>query len=359
MVTLLRARIHCYFVFLLMNLLVGCAYLPLNHNYAGPPERPQELSEYYEKGDSYQKFVETALEETPNFSLRRFVLSSEFGETTIDFYQQDPGSKQLILVFPLLGGKNHISDYFAKYFAEHGFDAAVVHRNSDFKNPEYVDRLEELFRENVIRDRIAMDFFEKEFQKEEFGSFGISRGGINVAMTAGADSRLKYNVIAMGGTDLVDIFRKSSTKRLRFYKNTVMEKKKISEAQFYELLQQEIRTDPDELAKYMDARNTLLILSTFDSTVPFELGLKLREQVGNPKTVFLAADHYTSILYTGYVPLLLPFRKLSAFPMDYVETEALAFYREKFKRHRITPTLLPIRILQIPFNLIAHIVEAF
>lgn len=347
-------------VFLISCILSACSVLPLDPNYKGPVPRGPEIDAYYSRGNSYSSFNEVVLAEKPNYVQKRITLETAAGQLTIDFFQrQVESTDDLVLVFPLLGGKNHIADHFADYFAEHGFDAAIVHRNNDFKDPANVDKIEELLRENVVRDRIAMDFFERQYNKKDFGSFGISRGGINVAMTAGVDPRLKYNVMAMAGTDLVEIFRKSNQPRLKFYRDSVMSKKNISKEQFFQMLRDNIKTTPENFAQHIDARNTLLMLSVFDRTVPFKAGLKLRQQIGRPKTVLLMADHYTSILYTQYIGLLPPIKKLSFFPMDYVETEALAFYRKSFGSKRITPSLLPIRIFQFPFDLITNIVEAF
>jgi len=44
---------------------------------------------------------------------------------------------------------------------------------------------------NVVRDRMAIDFFEQRLGKKEFGTLGISRGAINVAVTAGVDETAK------------------------------------------------------------------------------------------------------------------------------------------------------------------------
>ncbi len=347
-----------FLVLLSTCIISACSVIPLDPHYQGPTPRGPEIEAYYSRGDSYSSFSESVLAEKPNYTLKRISLETKAGQVVVDYYQRHlRTTDDLVLVFPLLGGKNYIADHFAEYFARHGLDSAIVHRNNDFKDPRNVDRIEELLRENVVRDRIAMDFFERQYNKKSFGSFGISRGGINVAMTAGVDSRLKYNVMAMAGTDLVEIFKKSNQRRIRFYRDSVMADKKLTKEQFFQLLRGNIKTTPENVAQHIDARNTLLMLSVFDRTVPFKAGLKLRQQIGRPKTVLLLADHYTSILYTQYVGLAPPIPELSIFPMDYVETEALAFYRKSFGMNRPTPVLLPVRILQLPFDLITKIAE--
>lgn len=313
-----------------MQIFTGCYSVRLNPEYAAPPPRPPEIEAYYSKGESYRKYTSEVVSKKDGFTINRYTIVSDLAPITVDYYQRPEKSDRLILVFPVLGGKNIIAEYFARYFARKGFDTAIVHRNNAFKNPANFDRLEEIFREDIIRDRIVLDFFEGELGKREFGSFGISRGGINVAMTAGVDARLKHNVITLGGTDIVQLFRNSSQGRLQKYTDSVLLEKKIDHDQFYRLLEERIKTDPKNLAKYMDARDTLMILGLFDTTVPFKYGQQLRAQIGNPKTVYLFADHFVGLLYTQFLHLLVPVMDHTVIPLDYIETEALDFYVRSF-----------------------------
>ena len=207
--------------------LTGCIFLPQGLEYDGPNERPASLNEYYSVGHSYHSYeVKSASQET-EFSIHRIHIDTDYGEIVIDYYKRMKESEDLILVFPVLGGRNLFSKYFADYFAHNGFDTAIVHRESTFKKPENYDKLETLFRENVIRDRIAIDFFEQVYSKKNIGSFGISRGAINAAVTAGVDSRLKYNVFAMGASDIVEVFDESTEGGIERYRKKGNERKRI------------------------------------------------------------------------------------------------------------------------------------
>lgn len=332
--------------------LSGCAFVPLNPNYQGPPERPVEIDTYYSKGNSYNAFQETTLKEKKEYTHKKIDIQTDAGPISIDYFARPKHTDSLIFVLPVLGGRNIIADYFARYYARHGFDTAIVNRSNEFKDPNRFAELEEIFRKNIVRDRIAIDFFEKQYGKKQFGSFGISRGAINVAMTAGVDPRLKYNVMAMGGTDLVSLLRDSDQKGVRKFRNKVMDTLGMSKTQFYESLRARIRTDPKYLAKYMDARNTLMFLAVFDHAVPFKYGEQLREDIGKPRTVYLTAGHFTSILFTQYAKLLLPRAEICLFPRDYIEREALVFYNRSFKHRNTAWQMLPYRILQLPFNII-------
>jgi hypothetical protein len=203
---------------------------------------------------------------------------------------------------------------------------------------------------------LAIDFFEREFAKRDFGTFGISRGGINVALSAGVDARLKHNVMVLGGTDLIDIFRTSDQRRIKRYIDAVRTERGISEERFFELLKSQVKTDPKNTAHYIDPKNTLLILAMFDQTVPFRSGLKLRQQLGYPATIFLFANHYSGLLFTQTVSLIPPRMGPGIFPFPYVESEAVAFFDRAFGTG-VGWGAVPYRIAQLPFNLVAEVMN--
>lgn len=352
----LRSYIDALLI-LVITAVSGCFSIPQDPTYRGPTPRPSALDAYYDRGRSYLSSERYPLRYEGSIPVDRISLESDVGEILIDYFKSDQENDALVLVFPVLGGKNIIADYFAWYMAQHGIDAAVILRDDTFKRPELVDDLEVLFRNNVIRDRIALDYFESELGKRQFGSFGISRGALNVAVTAGADARLKYNVLVMGGTDLPLLFRDSSQPRMARYLETVVDRKDISRDLLIEYLRATIVTDPKYLAQFMDARDTLLVLSMFDSTVPYKYGRRLRRQIGSPRMILIPANHFTIAAYTQMVPLLPPIYGYSLFPLDYIETEALAFYRAAFGIPNYSVQLGVLRVLQVPFDFIGGVFE--
>lgn len=339
--------------------LSGCYALPLSPSYQGPPERPKELDVYYAKEDSYSSFTQEVTKERDSYSVKRIVLESSAGNITIDYYYQDEPNDDLVLVFPVLGGRPVLSKYFAKYFARQGLDSAVIERVNDFKDPDNFMRIEEILRRGVVRDRIAIDFFEKEYGKKDFGTFGLSRGAINVAISAGVDPRLKYNVMAMGGSGLVEIFRDSKERRIRKFIDKVKEERGFTEEELFHYLETNVFTDPKNVSRYIDAENTLLMISTCDTTVPYRNGLKLRDEIGRPRTVVLYAGHKSSVLFTQFLPILPPWSEVCIFPFDYVETEATNFLRDKFDRGTTVTflKLLPFRVLRFVPSTIATAVS--
>lgn len=320
-----------------------------------PPARPAALEAYYDRGTSYTNYHLEFRREFPNYVVSRYLLESSYGLVTLDYFQLPKPSSEVVFLYPALGGKNSIENYFADYFTKNGIESVVVHRNNDFKDPSNFDRMEEVLRNTVIRDRIVLDFFEKNFGKTEFGSFGISRGAFNVASTAGVDPRLKYNVLAMGGTDLVGVFQRSDQPRIRKYIDGVALVKKMTREQIFDNLRSNLMTDPKYLASFLDPKNTLLFLSALDDTVPYRYGRMLRRQIGYPRTVVLLANHYTSLLYTQIIKVFPPEPSLCVFPVAYIEGEALAFFNKKFNRRSYSLKLLPVKVLQWPINVMARV----
>jgi hypothetical protein len=312
------------------------------------------MMEYYQPQSSYTSYREEIQYEGDRHTHKHITLDTYAGPVVIEFFQaKGVRTDSLVFVFPVLGGKNFIEQHMARYFVDAGYDAAIVTRSNEFKDPTKFDQLEEIFRLNIIRDRLAIDFFENEYGKKRFGTFGISRGAINVALTAGVDSRLKYNVLVMGGTDLVNLFHDSDQPRINKYIRSVCDAKGYTRDQFLEALRAQLKTDPRNTAQYIDGGNTLLVLGIFDKTVPFTYGLKLRNQVGRPETVFLLADHYLGLLFTQTVSFIPPSKDGGLFPFPYVEEEALAFYKRSFGEGRSWKTL-PYRLVQLPLNLVAE-----
>jgi hypothetical protein len=332
----------------------GCFRLSGSSSYPGPPERPKEMDRYYRPQRPYGSFREEIERAEADYTHKRITIDSYAGPIVVDFFQGTKPSDSLVLVFPVLGGKNFIEKHFARYLVESGVDAAIVNRSNEFKDPGKFEQLEEIFRANIVRDRLALDFFQAEYGKVKFGSFGISRGAINVALTAGVDPRLRYNVLAMGGTDLVDLFRDANQPRIENYIRTVSDTRGFSEEEFFTALRKQLKTDPKYTAQYIDGRDTLLVLGIFDRTVPFSYGMKLREQIGRPETIFLFADHYLSLAFTQTVSLLPPRKEKSGlFPFPYIEQEALSFYKRKFE-DAWNWKALPFELLTLPANLVAE-----
>jgi len=342
-----------------LTLASGCVIIPQGLGYRGPEPRPDQLDQYYDHSTSFTSFRDEIKRDKKRYTQRRIRLETIYGPITLDYFQRHSLTQDVILIFPILGGKNTFENYFAQYFMDHGYDTVIVHRSNEFKKPENFDRIEEILRITLIRDRITLDFLERTLGKKNFGSFGLSRGAINAAMLAGVDDRLKYNVLIMGASNIAEVFKHSTQPGLQKFKKKVLALNNLTEDQFFAHLEETVLTDPKLVATYIDARNTLMFLSVFDTTVPFKYGLELRRQIGRPETVFLLSNHYTSLLYTQFFRVVLPFESIWPLPLDYVENESFNFYQRHFGKQRgVKLRELPLRIIRFPFLLIGRLLGA-
>jgi hypothetical protein len=78
--------------------------------------------------------------------------------------------------------------------------------------------------------------------------------------------------------------------------------------------------------------------------------MKLRRDIGNPETIILLADHYVALLFTQLVKLFPPIPGATIFPFDYVESEAIRFYRKQFNESGFSWQSIPYRILKAPLD---------
>lgn len=335
-------------------LLNGCVRLARGTYTSPPPERPSFIDAYYSEGRTYSRFVEHRVQPTKNYTVRRILIESGVGEISLDYYQrQQNASDEIILVFPVLGGKPIIESYLADYLARHGYETAIIHRSDEFKDPRLFDSLEKIFRNNIIRDRIAMDFFAKQYGKKIFGGVGMSRGAINLATLAGIDERLQHNVYILGATDLAGVFKDSDQRRISNYVQFVADARNTDENGFKAIFRQKVITEPTSFTRYLNPENSLIILAMFDQTVPFRHGLKLRRQMGDPETILLFSEHFGSVAFTQILKIIPVLNEICLFPFDYIEGETLEFLDKSFHRPTRWWHLLPIRILQGPLNVIS------
>ena len=81
-------------------------------------------------------------------------------------------------------------------------------------------------------------------------------------------------------------------------------------------LSNKVTTDPLTLAKYIDAKETLMYIASFDQVIPTKCGDRLWKAMGKPEVVYLFSGHFTSLLY-----------------LPCIEAESLSFFKKKFQVH--------------------------
>ncbi len=309
-------------LFVACFLLAGCAHFRANQNYIGPSPLPEEIRDHYSHNRSEGPFLEKILTDNDQYTLKRIEFSSTNNilplqhNIYIDYYDvKTEGPTPVIMVLPILGGKNLIAKAFASYFAENGYAAVIVHRQKHYKKNINLETINDTFRQIVLDHKQAIDWIERrpELDHRKIGVFGVSMGGIKSALISALDTRVRASVIALAAGDIPHVLSYSNEKGIVKRRNRILAEKNLTLGEFHGQLSKTVNCDPLNYAHYMDASNVLMILAIFDSTVPYAKGVELRERMGSPETIYLFAGHYTSFLY-----------------IDYIKAQSLQFYDNRF-----------------------------
>ena len=301
---------------------VGCVALPMDREYAGPNPVPNEIIEqfaaYGSRGVVFNS--EKVLTTEYRYEIHRVKLTPEANvmgshELMIDYYQlrevdqngrvtYGTRPRPLIIVLPILGGGNEIANFFAKYFAHHGYATAIVHRQDNYKDvEETMEALNRVFTQIILDHQQAIDWLVQQpgVDPERIGVFGISAGGVKGALVTALDRRIKGAVLCLVGGDLPYVFAYSSEEGIIEKREAIMQREGLTREEFLQALRDEFEHDPLRYAPYMDARRVILVLGVFDTVVPYRTGLALREAMGGPRTYLIPTGHYTALLYVPFV----------------------------------------------------------
>lgn len=302
-------------------LVCSCVHHQCDPAYTGPKERSPEILDYY----SYPKRTIEAQVETLRdkrcYTIQRVEFPSAvnvFGTENIkvDYYKQKKKGKfPTALVLPISGGIDFSVESFARHFASHGINCAVVHnRKVDLEKTKSAEEVENYFRQTVLDNRQVLDYLveREEVDANKLGCLGLSLGGIRASMLSGVDERLKCIVIGLAGGSIADITVHSGEKEIQDQMKVLIAKG-ATPAQVHAELSKKVITDPIRLAPYADARDVLMFIAMFDRVVPRKCGDRLWESCGKPEVVYLPSGHYGSFLF-----------------LPYAVAKSLDFFEEKF-----------------------------
>jgi dienelactone hydrolase len=288
----------------------GCVQEGADPAYSGPSTLPEELSEDY----SYTRFTgpvtERILKERATYTKRQISFPSVNNllpgqrDILIDYYDlKGDGKKPVILVLPVLGGSNDVEDSFARYFVQHGFSAALVHRQKKNDLADGLESIDANLCQIIFDHRQAIDWIEtrEELDASRIGVFGISMGAIKGALISAIDDRVSASVLALAGGDIPYLLTNSNEPGIARRRAAYLTEHQLTTAALQEKLTRKITCDPLHFAEYVDAGKVLMVLALFDKTVPFEKGRELKEKMGDPQTIYLFSGHYTSIIFKNYI----------------------------------------------------------
>jgi hypothetical protein len=134
------------------------------------------------------------------------------------------------------------------------------------------------------------------------------------------DARVRAAALGLVGGDVADILAHSREKSYRKRRADMLREQHLTLPELQQRFADAIKCDPIYFAPYVDRQKVLLVLAVFDRIVPFKNGRELREKMGDPETIFIAAGHLTAVLY-----------------LPYIEGQALDFYRRRFEARTAGP----------------------
>ncbi len=304
-----------------VTLLGSCAHYELDPEYTGPAEKTARILEYY----SYPRRPVEARVETIGEKRRYVIKRVEFPSAInvfstetikVDYYvQKKSGKFPTVLALPIAGGVDFCTESFARHFASHGFNCAIVHnREVDLEDINSAEQAEDYLRQVVLDSRQVLDYLveQEQVDSDKLGCLGLSLGGIKATVLSAADERIKCTVIALAGGSMADIALESKEKAVREYMGRWVEMG-VSPEFLRTEMSYKLVTDPLALAEYVDARNVLMYIAAFDRVIPRKCGDNLRQAMGKPEAVYLCSGHFTSLLY-----------------IPYAERSSLSFFKKKF-----------------------------
>ena len=237
---------------------------------------------------------------------------------TFEFYEPTDGSPSpVVLLLPILNGQKHLMRPFATKFARNGYAAVIidtVQRRTlldDLGDPEPAIRL------TIQRHRRVIDWVETrpDLDASRIAVFGASLGGFNALYLAAMDPRVRAVSPALVGGSLPYVLVTSDERRIVEATEAVKARLSMDDAQLMDYLTAKIETDTLTVAPHVNADRVLMVLTKYDTTVPYDSQLRLRDAMGNPEAITLPASHNMAAAYLFYLrSKVLKFfdRKLSA-----------------------------------------------
>ncbi len=299
-----------FILFVIILSAAGCMHYPQEPDYPGHLQPDALLLKPFVYKKNLVKTTFTPVKITSTHQVVRIQFTSEKGPGPkwapfhADYYRlRKKGRHPVILLLPILKGKDKIIESFARFFAKNGYATIIVQRQKSFKSMKTFDDVNIILHQAIINHKVVLDWLETrhEIDKELIGALGISMGGIKAALISAVDKRIKAGVFILAAGDIPYILMHTSENGLVRKRKAHLEKYDMSPAQLYEKMKSEITFDPLIYAPFINSEKTLMVLALFDTITPISKGKELRKRIGNPETIFLPTGHFTAILFKPYV----------------------------------------------------------
>lgn len=292
-------------------MLAGCAvHYDADRNLRAPRPLPADVAAEFSYPRIDVVYSEILLEDKGDYTIRRIEFESMHNVIAVphtirmDYYALKNVEKApVIMVLPILGGKNVIAGIFARYFVENGYAALIVHRQREYKEVAELDRVNPTLKQMVIDHMQAVDWIEtrRELDASRIGVFGVSMGAIKAAMLTPLDPRIRAAVLGLPGGDIPYLLAFSTERGIKRNRSTYMEQTGFTPDRLYDHLRTGITCDPMRFAPYLDPHNVLMFIAWFDTSVPYSRGKALWRAAGKPEVVYLVSGHLSAYVYLPYV----------------------------------------------------------
>jgi dienelactone hydrolase len=223
---------------------------------------------------------------------------------TFEFYEpSDDRPSPVVLLLPILNGQKHLMRPFATKFARNGWAAVIVdtvQRRTlldDLADPEPAIRL------TIQRHRRIIDWIETrpDLDASRIAVFGASLGGFNALYLAAMDARVSVAATALVGGSLPYVLVNSDERRIVEATGAARARLSMDDEQLLDFLADRIETDTLAVAPHVNADRVLMVLTKYDTTVPYDSQLRLRDAMGNPEAITLPTTHNMAALYLFYL----------------------------------------------------------
>jgi dienelactone hydrolase len=230
--------------------------------------------------------------------------SDDDAKITFEFYEPSGDSPSpVVLLMPILNGQKHLMRPFATKFARNGYAAVIidtVQRRTlldDLGDPEPAIRL------SIQRHRRVIDWVETrpDLDASRIAVFGASLGGFNALYLSAMDPRVSVAATALVGGSLPYVLVNSDERRIVEATEAAKARLSMDDEQLLDFLGDKIETDVLALAAHMNADRVLMVLTKYDTTVPYDSQLRLREAMGSPEAITLPTSHNMAAAYLFYL----------------------------------------------------------
>ncbi len=312
----------------------GCVHYHLDKQSRAAEKAPPQIElelwrYYYRKRDFFKEGLthkQITITDKKNYTLAEITLLPESKYTSynsreivFDYYSSKRGGKRpAIIILPIMGGKNYpIESHFARYFATKEYNVFLVHREQKMdKEVNALEDVDNLLKTTVADNRRVIDWLssQENIATNKIGVFGISFGAIKSSLLLALEERVKASVLGLGGGDLPYILAHTTEKGLVKHRAKLLKKHNLTLQEGEDILRSTITYEPNEFARYINPQEAMLVLARFDTVVPYQKGLELRRNMGNPKTLVVPAGHYSSAVF-----------------IPHIKSQAFRFFERRFK----------------------------